>query len=143
MKWQNVTRVLLVLVMFAALLVLAAPAFAAGDVPDPSKPITPQGLGALAGLVLSLVMAYVPWVKDRYSELPGEWRAGVMLAVLTVTAIGIFAGACNGVWDFGVQCSRSGFLDLAGIWFWAVIGNQATFALAVEPYREKKTDSDL
>jgi hypothetical protein len=61
--------------MLVAVLVigaLLAPVAAGSGLPETGQPLTPEGLAAFVGLALSLIVAYVPWVKDGYGRLPSN-----------------------------------------------------------------------
>lgn len=68
--------------------------------------VTQISIAATAGLVLSLVFSWVPYLKDWYDALTPTPKKLVMLAALLLTTVGLIAyrcradGACYGVnWE--------------------------------------------
>ena len=95
----------------------------------------------LAGIVLSLVFAYIPGVDSWYAALSGAIKRVVMLVLLAVVSVGYVALACT---PFGAQfgvpaeaCTQAGFVTVVQAFIAAVIANQATYLLAT-PSKSKK-----
>ena len=86
-------------------------------------------LAATAGMVLSLGFEYIPGLHDRYNALADAKQKLVMLAVLGLTAGGIFAWACVGVFQ-QVSCDQPGALALLSYFVVAAIANQTTHRLS-------------
>lgn len=94
-------------------------------------------LVGIAGVLLSLGFAYIPGLKDKYGELDGVRKAQIMFALLVVAAVGVFLAACYSPWK-AVECNEAGAWGLVELLVWAVIANQGTFMIAVEPFKPKK-----
>lgn len=96
--------------------------------------MTPEQLGAIAGVILSLALAYIPWLKRQYDPLPAEKKAAIMGGLLVLSALGIFGLGCLNVIVL-VACTVQGALDLLAVLIAALMANQASFLLLVKPFR--------
>jgi hypothetical protein len=94
--------------------------------------MTAENLSMYAGVLLSLVFAYVPGVSPWYKALASDIKRLVMLAVLAITAGAIFGLACAGYWS-GIVCDQSGAVELVKLFIAALIANQATFLVSPKP----------
>jgi len=99
---------------------------------------TSQDLSAVAGIIISLVLTYVPKVKTWYNGLTGDEKRLVLLVILAIVSVGIFGLSCAG-WgeDIGivVECSAQGAFGLLKIFFEAVIASQVTYWAAPRTLR--------
>lgn len=94
-----------------------------------------QELGAIAGIILSLAVAYLPKVKDWYDAKDTQGKAQVMGALLVVSAVGVFALSCAKLYGL-VPCTVDGAKELVGVLIAALVANQSTFLLAVRPFKK-------
>lgn len=90
-------------------------------------------LASIAGVILSLVFAYVPGVKEWYGKLDATQKAGTMAILLIAVALGVFAASCGQVVSVGITCDKQGAVGLVQILVAALIANQSTFLIAVRP----------
>ena len=101
-----------------------------------------ETLAGLAGMLLSILFAYVPglsgWYarlgEDQAEESGGVYRRLVMLTALLVTALGSYGLACSGSGaevGLALTCDRSGLAGLLRALVLALAANQATYLLAV------------
>lgn len=141
--WEFVVRVCLVLFVLMAVTQLLAPAVLASNSPadSPPQPVTPEQLGAMVGVVLSLLFAYIPGFKTWYDKKSGEVRALVMLGLLVLVAVAIFALSCASppILPLAVKCSQEGAWELVYVFIAALVANQGTFLVAVDPFKPKPT----
>ena len=86
-------------------------------------------LAGIAGIVLSLLFEYLPGLHDWYNALADGYQKLVMLAVLLLSACGIFALACVGRYDL-VTCDVNGVWLLVEYFVLALVANQATHRLS-------------
>lgn len=86
-------------------------------------------LSTLAGSVLSLLFAYVPYLSAWYAKQDGQRKSVVMLACLALTTAGVFSLSCAGIYDTGVICDKIGATELIKVFFAALIANQGTFSV--------------
>lgn len=91
-------------------------------------------LAGIAGVVLSLVMEYVPPFRAWYDGLE-EWQPAVMGVLLVLAAVGVFSLSCY-TSQAAVTCDEAGFWELARMLIYALTANQATYLIAVKPRSE-------
>jgi hypothetical protein len=96
--------------------------------------MTVEQLGAIAGVILSLAVAYIPLFANWYNQFDQAGKARVMGALLVVSALGVFGLGCANLFDF-VPCTVPGAIDLLGVLIAALAANQATFLLLVKPLK--------
>lgn len=94
-----------------------------------------EQLGAIAGIVLSLALAYIPKVNDWYNAKTGPEKAQIMGALLVVSAAAVFGLGCANLYVL-VPCTVDGAKELIGILIAALVANQAAFVLAVKPFKK-------
>jgi hypothetical protein len=93
-----------------------------------------QEIAAIAGVILSLALAYIPKVSDWYNGLDAPGKARVMGGLLILTAIGVFAYGC--IPQSLVPCTLAGAKELVAVLIAALVANQATFSLLVHPFKK-------
>ncbi len=89
-------------------------------------------LSMIAGILLSLLFSYVPGASGWYGALDGVHKRLVMLGLLFLSAAGVFALSCAGVYDY-VACSQAGAVQAVEAFVSAVIANQATYLISPKP----------
>jgi hypothetical protein len=148
MKAKFRVQILLVLLIVFALLALAPAVLAAGaSQASPPITLTPDDLAKIVGAALALIFAYVPWIKDWFDKVGGDdngkVKAALMGLLLILTAVAIFALSCGAVINVGITCDKAGALSLLVILLNALMANQGTFLLAVDPYKPKNKSKRL
>jgi len=101
--------------------------------------MTSEQLAQIAGVVLSLLLAYVPGLASWYNAKDTQSKARVMGLLLILITVGIFAMACaHLISEFGltIACTKAGAVQFVQILIAALIANQAAFLLAVRPFKE-------
>ena len=101
--------------------------------------MTTEQLAAICGVVLSLLLAYIPGLATWYANKDAASKARIMGGLLILVALAIFGLACaHIIADFGlvVVCTKESLLQLIQILIAALIANQATFTLAVRPFKQ-------
>lgn len=91
--------------------------------------LTPEGLSAFAGMVLSLLFSYVPKLSDWFAEKDPTVKRLLMAAMLLVVAAGAMGLSCANLVNT-VACSQEGLLTLIGSFISALVANQATFQIS-------------
>lgn len=89
-------------------------------------------LVGIAGVLLSLGFGYIPNLKEWYEAKDGVRKAQIMGFLLLASAVGVFLAGCYSPWQ-AVTCDEAGFWGLVELFVNAVIANQATFLIAIEP----------
>jgi hypothetical protein len=89
-------------------------------------------LSAIAGVILSLVFAYIPGLSGWFdAKAPTEKRL-LMATVLLVTVAGIFGLSCANV--LGVaSCDKPGVLGIVSALIAALVANQSTYLISPKP----------
>lgn len=96
--------------------------------------MTPEILSGAAGVLLSLLFAYVPGLRDWYNIRQSAEKALLMLSLLVIVAGGSYALSCVGPFDY-FQCTQAGGWQVVQVLIAALVANQATFVAAVRPFR--------
>lgn len=92
--------------------------------------MTPDMLIALLGAVLSLVFAYLPWLKDKFDNLPDIWKPILNAGLLLALALALVGLGCLGIVSY-FACSWLGVLAALKVWFFALLANQLTYQVLV------------
>ena len=92
-------------------------------------------LATLAGVLLSLAFGYIPGLREWYGGLESVRKAQVMAAALLLAGVGVYLASCYTPFA-GVTCDEAGFWELVELLIAALIANQATFLIAVEPGKD-------
>ena len=91
-------------------------------------------LALFAGVVLSLVLSYVPGLNAKFNGLDGAQKRLVVLGVLAAAAGLIFGAGCAGIDIPGValkvSCNQAGAVGLINAFLAAVVGNQAAYLVS-------------
>lgn len=91
--------------------------------------ITPALLASIAGVLLSLIMSYVPGLKDWYDGLTAQSKQLVMLGLLLLVSVGVFLLSCGALVQYGVTCDVAGAWGLIQVFIAAMIANQGTYSI--------------
>ncbi len=94
--------------------------------------MTSDELSAGAGVLLSVVFAYVPGVRAWFGGLDSDWKRVVMLVSLLAAALLVVGLSCAGIAGT-VPCTQAGALALARAFAAALITNQATYLISPRP----------
>lgn len=92
-------------------------------------------LAVYAGIVLSLLLAYAPKLREWYDAKSGAEKAQIMGGLLVAVALGVFGLSCAKVYLL-VECSAQGAQELFGYLVAALIANQSTFMIGVKPFKK-------
>jgi len=114
-------------ITLALLLILVVPVL------TPVKELTPEMLGAIAGMVLSVAFSHIPKLNVQFAALSPEWKRLIMVGVLLFASGVIYGLNCGGIISTGVTCDRAGIIQLASIFIFAVITNQSAYGLTPLP----------
>lgn len=83
-------------------------------------------LSALAGILLSLIMSYVPGLSTWFASKNSQTKSLVMAVLLLVVAAGALLYKCN----LGSECITNNWHDYAVALFAALIANQSAYTLS-------------
>lgn len=95
--------------------------------------MTPDYLASVAGVVLSLVFAYVPGIKDWFDLQVPQRKAQVMGLALILVAGGAFGLACI---PTAITCDVPGLVEVVKVLIAALVANQAAYLLLVRPFKK-------
>lgn len=97
--------------------------------------MTVEQLGAIAGVILSLLFSYVPGLNDKFNSLSATVKRLIMAGLLLLVAIGALALSCAQV-VVTVECTQAGLLALINVYIAALVANQAAYMIT--PISQKK-----
>lgn len=95
--------------------------------------MTPELIASTAGVIISLVVEYVPPVARVWASLTGDRKRAVMGALMVLVGAGAYALACVGWADvFGLPttCDQRGVAEVVRAVIAALVANQATYTIA-------------
>lgn len=98
--------------------------------------MTPEIIASVAGVILSLALAYVPGLNDRYAALDGAIKRAITGGLLIVAAGGALALGCAGLGEqlgVSVTCDQGGAVEAARALIAALVANQGAYLLLVRP----------
>lgn len=98
--------------------------------------MTPEQLGAIAGVILSLAFQYIPRLSPWYEPLEPTAKRLIMLGVMLVVSVAIFGLSCSALnlpAVLVVTCDQGGAMALLNTFIMAVIGSQAAYLIAPKP----------
>ena len=84
-------------------------------------------IGAVAGVVLSLLFKYVPGLSGWYEEQESQSKELIMLGVMVVAVAGAYGLSCFG-WLDVYACGSEGLKQAVFALVGAVIGNQGAYS---------------
>jgi hypothetical protein len=91
--------------------------------------VTAEGLGAVAGIVLTLAFSYIPGLNAWFAKLNKEQQQLGMLLALVVAALLIGGAGCLG-WTSSVVCNADGLRDVGEALLFAIIANQSVYRIS-------------
>jgi hypothetical protein len=90
---------------------------------------TSELLSSSAGILLSLIFTYVPWVSDWYEELEAKYKQLVMLAALLAVSGAVYGFSCLEWLKLNITCDQVGAVELLKVFIAALIANQGVYLL--------------
>lgn len=96
--------------------------------------MTAEQLGIVAGVILSLALAYIPKLKDWYDTQTSQAKVQIMGGLLVAAALGVYGLGCANLWVY-VPCTVDGAKQLVDILVKALMANQATYFVFVRQYK--------
>lgn len=131
-RFVNKIMVSLLLVVLVALVVAISPVSAAppGQTAEPEIQFTAELIGAVAGVVISLVFNYFPVLRVKFAALTQETKSLVMigLMILVVTAVTILD--YFDVINAGLTFDKAGITRIVFTLLAALVANQSTYLVS-------------
>ena len=84
-------------------------------------------IGAVAGVILSLLFKYVPGLDAWYAKQESSAKELIMLGIMVVAVGGAFGLSCAGWLDI-YACTELGARDAVFALVGAVVGNQGAYS---------------
>ena len=99
--------------------------------------MTAEMLAGFAGVVLALLLSYVPMFGTWFNAQPSNVKVMINGFLLVVVGAGIYGLACAG-WaadlNLAVTCDKTGLITLLSALLTALISNQAAYMAFVKPF---------
>lgn len=100
--------------------------------------LSPELLASLAGILLSLLAAYLPGFNEWYDVLDGRAKRLVMLGLLAASSLGAYGLSCAGWFDPVVTCDQAGIETIISAFILAMVANQTTYQITTASSEERK-----
>ena len=98
--------------------------------------MTPEAFTATAGLLLSLGLSYLPFVKGLYDPLPNPQKVTVTGILLVIVAAGTLGYNCRADPSGLTACVSTNWQGALSALVAALVANQATYTLLVKPFKK-------
>lgn len=89
-------------------------------------------LATLLGVVMSLIFAYLPGVKDWFDSLDSRWKPLVNLGALLLVTAGRLVWLCKA----DLACMQAELPAALMAFLTALVSNQMTFTFAVKQFKK-------
>lgn len=87
-----------------------------------------ENLGAISGIVLSLLFSYVPGLNAWFAALEKQRKQLIMGLLLVAVALGAFALSCAGV-NGSFICTKDGAIQAGQVLIAALVANQSIYLI--------------
>lgn len=94
--------------------------------------MTADTIAAVAGVLLSLGMSYIPGLSTWYDALDTIRKRLVMAGLMLVVAVAVVALSCAQVYTW-VTCDQAGVVGVVEAFLAALVANQAAYLLTHKP----------
>lgn len=91
----------------------------------------PATIASVAGVILSLALSYLPFVKTWYTPLPNAQKVTVTGILLILVAAGTLLYNCQG----GVDCVVTNWSLATHTLIAALVANQSAYLIFVKPFK--------
>ena len=96
-----------------------------------------EQLAAVSGIVLSLIFAYIPGIKDIFDKLPKpEYKAAVMAVLTILVGAGLFGLGCAKWFNVPLTCDQAGVEQLVNSIVGVLIGMAGGYVTLVRPFKK-------
>lgn len=90
--------------------------------------LTAEWLGGAAGVVVSLLLAYVPGLKDEFEKLSGVKKRAALGVALVLVSVAVYSLGCAGIVGM-VACNQSGAVGVIRALVAALIASQVAYVV--------------
>jgi multisubunit Na+/H+ antiporter MnhB subunit len=100
--------------------------------------LTAGTISAVAGIVLSLALSYVPGLNQWFDKQTGTTKRLVVLACLVVVTAGALTLGCTAIlpsnsWATPATCSTATITDAIAAFIAALVSSQSAYQLQPQP----------
>lgn len=88
-------------------------------------------ISAIAGVLLSLALAYVPGLRVWFENLSGTQKRAVLLASMIIVVASVALLSCYNIIMI-IPCTKPSLDSLLQSFIWAIVANQTTYQFKVE-----------
>lgn len=93
--------------------------------------ITADVVAGMAGIVLALVLNYIPGLNAKFAAQSSQYKSGIVaLCLLGITGL-VVASSCANLWVY-LTCDKPGFMKAAEIFMSALVTSQGAYKLLPE-----------
>ncbi len=97
--------------------------------------MSPEQIAAVAGVILSLLLEYLPYFSDWYNAQPDNIQRLIVLAIGAVVVGGAFGLGCLGLVAVSWPCSWAGGWQAVLSFISFILSSQATYLVLPKPER--------
>ena len=92
-------------------------------------------LALFAGAILSLAFSYIPGLNTKFAALSPALKRTIMAALLLLVSVYAYVEACTGIGLLGVvvTCDKTGIIELARVFVFALVANQSAYSAVQAP----------
>ena len=90
--------------------------------------ITPELLASLAGVLLTLILSYVPTLNVKYAAMSAQTKSLINLGCLLAIAVGIVLLSCTNVMAI-IACQKADLIVFVQTFIFAMIANATSFTV--------------
>jgi hypothetical protein len=91
--------------------------------------LTSEMISAFGGILLSLILNYVPGLNVKFAALSSEIKSAIVAGSLVVIGVLVALSSCGNLWVW-ISCDQVGFMKLAQCILFALIANQGIYKLS-------------
>ena len=102
--------------------------------------LDPTLLSGFAGILLSLVLSYVPGLNVKFAALSSEIKSLIVLISLFVVSLFVGLSSCFNLWVL-IPCDKPGIMKLVEFFIVALIASQSLYQ--VSPMTQAVKDAKL
>ena len=92
-----------------------------------SETISAEDISMTTGILLSVILSYVPGLNTRFAALHPTYKRLIMLLLLVIVAVIAYLLGCIG--QSNIECSKAGAWGLGRVLAAAIIANQSAYAV--------------
>lgn len=123
-------RVLFLFVAMLVLLVGVVSAAGPGQAEEPEMQFTAEAIGAVAGVVISLLFNYFPVLRVKFASLTQEAKSLIMIGLMVLVVAVVTVLDFYDVINAGLTFDKSGITRIILTLISAMVANQSTYLVS-------------